>query len=311
MRRVTLIIALLMLLSSCSKQVSEVVEKYDNGNWKRVIVYQVKGDQRKKLKVVDYYENGEVKQEIDLRKVKDYSANKVAEKQESEEPETASGNPPAPEQQIEYQGPYADMMNQPGAVTRKLEGEEKERVLEAMRKRKEEQEKGEEFTELDEDGEEVTKIRQVMERFEDGSIKHEQIFIKTETGADLEKDIEYYANGQVRTYVPYTAGIGNGKWLNYYRNGQLKTEGYSRNGEHHGEYTQYYENGSPMMKGQFKAGKMDGLWEYYWENGNKKMQTTFADDKEIGPMQRFDENGEPIKHESPFRVGEKLNLNGN
>jgi antitoxin component YwqK of YwqJK toxin-antitoxin module len=309
MRRVALIIALLIVLSSCSQQVSEVVEKYDNGNWKRVIVYKVKGDQRVKVKAIEYYENGEVKHEIDLRKVKDYTTTDPEETKETETQSTPD-NQPAPEQEIEYQGPYADMMNQPGAVTRKLEGEEKDRVLEAMRKRKEEQEEGEEFTEYNEDGEEITKIRQVMERYEDGTVKHEQIFVKEASGAELEKDIEYYANGQVRTYVPYLGGVGNGKWLNYYRDGKLKTEGYSRNGEHHGEYTQYYESGLPMMRGLFKAGKMDGLWEYYWENGNKKMQTTFLDDKEIGPMQRFDEEGEPIKHQSPFRVGEKLNLDG-
>jgi len=310
MRRVTLIIALLLILSSCARKVNEVVEKYENGNWKKVIVYQLKGDERKMIKSIEYYENGEVKQEVDLRNVKDYSVKKETppvENKSATEPATE----PAPEQEIDYQGPYADMMNQPGAVTRMLEGEEKERVLEAMRKRKEEQEQGEEFAELNEDGVEVTKIRQVLERFEDDSVKHEQIFVKEETGGELEKDIEYYANGQIRTYVPYVGGIASGKWLNYYRNGQLKTEGNSRNGDHNGEYTQYYENGKPMMKGQFVGGKMDGLWEYYWENGNKKMHTTFEDDKEIGPMQRYEENGEPVKHQSPFRVGEKLDLDGN
>ncbi len=310
MRRVTLIIIFMMLLSSCSRQVSEVVEKYDNGNWKKVIVYKVNGDQRERVKVIEYYENGKVKQEIDLRKVKDYrdSEPQVAEA-ETQEPDNATEQPP--EQQIDYQGPYADMMNQPGAVTRKLEGEEKERVLEAMRKRKAEQEQGEEFTEINDDEEEVVKIRQVMERFEDGNIKHEQIFVKTEAGPELEKDIEYYANGQVRTYVPYIGGIASGKWLNYYRNGKLKTEGYSRNGTHNGEYTQYFENGNPMMRGEFVNGKMEGSWQYYWENGNLKMETTFEDDQEIGPVQKYDENGEPAKHESPFKVGEKLNLDGN
>ncbi|MDP8211141.1 MAG: hypothetical protein P9M05_10005, partial [Candidatus Stygibacter australis] len=119
MRRVTLIIALMLVLSSCTRKVNEVVEKYENGNWKKVIVYQEKGDERKRVKSIEYYENGKVKQEIDLRKVKDYSVKKETTPEENE-----AVSEPLPEQEIEYQGPYADMMNQPGAVTRKLEGEE-------------------------------------------------------------------------------------------------------------------------------------------------------------------------------------------
>jgi antitoxin component YwqK of YwqJK toxin-antitoxin module len=295
-------------MSSCAREVSEVVDKYDNGNWKKVIVYKVKGNKREQVKAIEYYENGDVKQEVDLRKVKNYDISGSAAQQSEQTLQNQPVTPQQVEEEVEYTGPYADLMNRPGAVTRKLEGEEKERVLEAMRKRKEEQQQAEEFTEIDENGQEVTKIRQVLERFEDGSIKHEQIFIKNAGNPELEKDIEYYSNGQVRTFVPYVAGIANGRWLNYYRNGRLKTEGHSRNGTHNGEYTQYYENGKPMMKGQFVEGKMEGKWQHFWENGNLKMETVFQNDKEIGPMQKYDENGEPVKHQSPFRVGEKMNF---
>lgn len=316
MRRVILIILSIILLSSCAKEVSEVIEKYENGNWKKVIVYKVKGESQERYKLIEYYENGKVKQEIDLRESPGLQLTQ-AQEEKSAKSEKEVLLPPVPvedksgkqENVVEdYQGPYADLMNQPGAVTRKLEGEEKERVLAAMRKQKEEQQKGEEFTEQNEDGENVTKVRKVLDKFEDGSKKHEQIFIKSDAGLELEKDIVYYSNGQIRTYVPYEAGIANGKWLNYYRNGTLKTEGHSQNGDHNGEYIQYYENGKPMMKGKFVNGKMEGKWQHYWENGNLQMETTFENDREVGPTKRFDESGKEIKHQSPFRVGEKMNF---
>ena len=304
MKRVIFIIFSIILLVGCSREVSEVIEKYENGNWKKVIVYKVRGEKRTKYKAIEYYENGGIKHEIDLRKVKNYNTKPVVINNEPEVSQQDTDNDTI----YEYTGPYADLMNKPGAVTRKLEGEEKQRVLEAMRKRKEEQQQGIKFTELNEDGEEVTKIRKIVETFEDGSTKHEQILVPDPGGPVLEKDINYYSNGQIRTYVPYVNGIAEGKWLNYYRNGKLKTEGHSQNGTHHGKYTQYYENGNPMMTGQFLNGKMEGVWKYYWENGNIKMETTFKEDKEIGPNKRYEKNGEPKKHQSPFRVGEKMNL---
>ncbi|MCF7918370.1 MAG: toxin-antitoxin system YwqK family antitoxin [Candidatus Cloacimonetes bacterium] len=303
MKRVALIIIIVALLTGCAKEVSEVIEKYDNGNWKKVIVYKVSGENRQRIKAVEYYEDGKIKQEIDLRKIKDYTLTSAEKPPAEPQPDLE-----APQQEIEYQGPYADMMNQPGAVTRKLEGEEKERVLEAMRKKKEEQQEGDYFTETDENGNEITKMRKILDSYEDGAVMHEQIFVQINGSLELETDSEYYANGQLRTRVPYQYGKANGKWYNYYRNGKLKTAGSSKDGNHHGPYTQYYENGQPMMVGQFKAGKMDGLWKYYWENGKPKMETTFNEDVEVGPLQRYDEEGNPIKHESPFRVGENYNF---
>ena len=312
MRRVILIIMSAILLWGCGKNVSEVIEKFDNGNWKKVIVYKINGESRERIKAIEYYEDGSIKHEIDLRKQKDFSFKpetkpaKDAEPVKAPEIEPVVSNPP--DEQVDYQGPYADLMNQPGAVTRKLEGEEKERVLEAMRKRREEQESGEYFTETDENGNEVTKMRKVLGNYEDGSVMHEQIFVKVNESLDLESDMEYYANGQLRTIVPYEFGKASGKWYNYYRNGALKTGGASTNGVHDGAYTQYYENGFPMMKGQFKRGKMDGVWKYYWESGKQKMETVFAEDEEVGPVKRFDEAGKPIEHKSPFQVGESYDL---
>ena len=312
MRRVILIIISAILLLGCGKNVSEVIEKFDNGNWKKVIVYRVSGESKERVKAIEYYEDGSIKHEIDLRKQKDFSfkpESKPAQNVEQvEAPEIEPVVSNLADQEIDYQGPYADMMNQPGVVTRKLEGEEKERVLEAMRKKREEQESGEYFTETDENGNEITKMRKVEEEYEDGSVMHEQIFVKVNETLELESDIEYYANGQLRIIVPYEFGKASGKWYNYYRNGALKTAGASANGVHDGAYSQYYENGIPMMEGQFKKGKMDGAWMYYWETGKQKMETIFKDDEEVGPMKRFDEEGNPIKRQSPFRVGERYDL---
>lgn len=307
MKKIIAVLILVLLLCSCAKEVNEVIEKYDNGNWKKVIVYKVKGENRERYKAIEYYEDGRVMREINLKDKPGFRFTEAKEIPKDESDENLPG-PLTPNEDINYDGPYKDLMNQPGVVTRKLEGEEKERVLAAMRKKREEMDDGEEFTELDEDGNEVTKVRKVLEEFEDGSIKHEQIFVKIDENLELEVDNEYYANGKLRTTVPYKYGKANGKWFNYYRNGTLKTEGASENGSHHGKYAQYYENGNPMMKGQFKYGKMDGVWHYFWENGKRKMETTFQDDKDIGPLQRYDENGEPIKKQSPFRVGESYNF---
>lgn len=309
MKRLLIILIFAILLVGCAREVNEVVEKYDNGNWKRVIVYREKGDSRERFKAIEYYEDGRVMREVNLKDNPNFRFTKAEKPKEEVQEETLPG-PLTSNDEVEYSGPYEDLMNQPGVVTRKLEGEEKERVLEAMRKRREEQEQnpGEEFTVTDQDGNEITKVRKVLESFEDGSIKHEQIFIKKDENLELEEDNEYYSNGNVRTTVPYKYGKANGKWFNYYRNGTLKTEGASEDGTHHGKYAQYYENGKKMMEGQFKFGMMDGVWKYYWENGNRKMETTFKEDKEIGPLQRYDEKGEPVKKQSPFRVGESYNL---
>lgn len=92
---------------------------------------------------------------------------------------------------------------------------------------------------------------EVLEKFEDGSVKIERIY--------NDKDVK-----------------NEFKYIEYYSNGNIKFEGYIKDSFYRGIKKNYYENGNPMEfchltdSGKFSFCCPDGFYELFYTNGKLK-----------------------------------------
>lgn len=111
-------------------------------------------------------------------------------------------------------------------------------------------------------------------------------------------EIEWYANGQKKSEIPYKDGQQFGKVLRWYPNGQKEEEVMMKNTRVHGHYRSWYENGQKqreffsinnIMSGEYRewneAGKLiieiieqptqkTIAVKNYWDNGAVKLDGT-------------------------------------
>jgi len=83
------------------------------------------------------------------------------------------------------------------------------------------------------------------------------------------------------------------KHIEYWANGYKKSEGTLLDGKEDGLWTYWDEKGEMSEEGTFKDGKKDGLWTYWDERGQKESEITFKDGEQIYVIE-FDEDGNEI-----------------
>jgi antitoxin component YwqK of YwqJK toxin-antitoxin module len=85
---------------------------------------------------------------------------------------------------------------------------------------------------------------------------------------ELDKDIEYYENGQIKSEGGTVADRKHGRWIYYHENGGIKEVGNYENGELIGKWTYYFENGGIKEKVNYKNGLRTGKWTQYNPDGS-------------------------------------------
>lgn len=109
-------------------------------------------------------------------------------------------------------------------------------------------------------------------------------------------DVEWYANGQMKSQIPYRNGDQYGRVKRWYANGQKEEDVMMKETRVHGSYRSWYPNGSPqrqffsinnVMSGEYKEWSESGqlvreivemqdekaiLVKSYWDNGQLKYQ---------------------------------------
>lgn len=103
-------------------------------------------------------------------------------------------------------------------------------------------------------------------------------YVDDEINGDL---IEYYANGEVYSIIPYEKGIQQGKEQRFGRSGNISFNVEVINDQAQGEYTTYYDNGQVYEKGYFENGTPTGVWETFDSDGNLASQFNYNANGEL------------------------------
>jgi len=126
----------------------------------------------------------------------------------------------------------------------------------------------------------------------DGWLKYETV--QKENSRSIE--MEYYANGQKKSMIPYKKGQQYGRVKRWYKNGQKEEDVMMKNTRVHGSYRSWHNNGkrkreffsiNNVMSGEYREWTKEGylLWEIieltdekkisvknFWSNGQVKMK---------------------------------------
>ncbi|MBN1598477.1 MAG: hypothetical protein JW894_09300 [Bacteroidales bacterium] len=89
-------------------------------------------------------------------------------------------------------------------------------------------------------------------------------------------------------------GNKKGIWKNYYLDGSIKETGEYVNNLKEGRWTYYFNNGQIEQIGEFVKGKENGTWKWYSEKGELLKEEEFYNGKEEGLYTEYDESGNVI-----------------
>lgn len=109
--------------------------------------------------------------------------------------------------------------------------------------------------------------KEVVEYYDNGSIKKENFYTLSGDKKDVIKEIQFYENGSKKLVGHYKNGKKDGKWTFWYVNGEKQSEGYFIQNVRTGETIVYHENGNLFYKGNYTEGQKDKEWTFYNNNG--------------------------------------------
>lgn len=119
----------------------------------------------------------------------------------------------------------------------------------------------------------------------------------------VDKWMEYYCNGNVKSKITFVNGRADGYAQIYHENGKISEEGMWKINRWVGSYKLYYDNGQVQHEFVYNAsGKRDGPQKYFYENGQVAIEGSFANGKEAGAFKEYYENGD-TKAEKNFNDG--------
>ena len=106
-------------------------------------------------------------------------------------------------------------------------------------------------------------------RYPDDSPKIVKYYKQKGQTKEVVKEVDYYANKNVRLEGEYKNGQRDGRWVYYYENGNIWSEGFFKAGLNEGIRTTYYENGHKRFDGSYKNDQRVGIWRFYDESGKQ------------------------------------------
>lgn len=145
-------------------------------------------------------------------------------------------------------------------------------------------------------------LTEVVETYNNGTVKEIKYHKKTRDGIELVKGETYYSSGQKESEGTYKDGEKDGKWTQWYENGQKKAEGTYKDGQLDGKVKGYYENGQKRSEATLKDGKPDGKGTSWYENGQMREEETYKDGELNGKWTEWFENGQK-KSEETYKDG--------
>lgn len=87
--------------------------------------------------------------------------------------------------------------------------------------------------------------------------------------------VEFYENGNPKSYYQTKNCRAEGQWIDYYENEKIRLQRNFKNGLMNGEYNEFYENGVIKQTYMMEDGKIDGEFIFYYENKHIKTQGSY------------------------------------
>ena len=130
----------------------------------------------------------------------------------------------------------------------------------------------------------VPKLREIVEHFEDDSRKSVRHVLDSDPQIREGVALEYYKNGKLKSETNYSANVQNGRFTLYAEDGSLAMEGTLKNGLRDGRFTEWHLDGRVKIECGYKNGLLDGAWnEYYDADGSpKKIESHYRDGIPVG-----------------------------
>ena len=120
---------------------------------------------------------------------------------------------------------------------------------------------------------------------------------------NIEKEKEYYTNGNLKYEVTINNDSYNGNYKEYYEDGALRVEGSFKDNLKQGLFTQYYKTTDKLLK-------TETLWKndtsYYQKNigesGNILSEGALDNNRKVGKWKYYDENKGYLKEIQEFLI---------
>ncbi len=128
------------------------------------------------------------------------------------------------------------------------------------------------------------KLKEIVERFEDGSRKATRNVLESNPLIREGLSCEYYRNGKLRSETNYADNQPSGRFCLYSEDGALAMEGTLKGGLRDGRFTEWHPGGRVKIECGYKNGLLDGAWtEYYDADGSpKKIEAQYRDGSPVG-----------------------------
>ena len=104
-------------------------------------------------------------------------------------------------------------------------------------------------------------------------------------------------NGMKITEFHYKNGKIHGKMTLWYNNGSKRGESYHEDGKITGPSIEWYENGLKKVERSYTNEQGDGLWTEWYNNGQKKFEKKLAEGTKVGTWTYWNKDGEIEKEE--------------
>ena len=106
----------------------------------------------------------------------------------------------------------------------------------------------------------------------------------------LNKNINYYDNGEKWSEGNYKEGKIDGLYTFYYKNGQKSYEENYKDGIKVGLWTGWDQNGQKSSERFYKNGKVEGLENYWYQSGREYRELTYSNNELISSKE-WNEDG--------------------
>jgi antitoxin component YwqK of YwqJK toxin-antitoxin module len=114
----------------------------------------------------------------------------------------------------------------------------------------------------------------------------------------------FYPNGKLRSRIPYTDGIYNGKLTFWFASGLKEQKSTLRNGVSDGEYRIWHPNGQLALSMGYKDDAQHGMKQRWYEDSQPWTYVRFENGQMQGELKQWFRNGQ-MERQGEYRKGQR------
>ena len=153
----------------------------------------------------------------------------------------------------------------------------------------------------------------IVDRHPNNQKKSSEVYRSKYFGEALQKRLEYFSNGQIKSETNYRQEQKHGKYVSYFINGSMSAEGEFKNNKKNGRWAwldksgkldsifhykngrlngsyEIYNQGRISIKQNYKSGRLNGKITEFYANGNIKNKGSYLDDAPNNKWEWFSDN---------------------